>query len=142
MIRGVVATTALVAALMGAVPAVAKADLETRNGAGTLRASATGIGYGVVGKGSIWLLDRSADGHRGWSVSNANRRIHHSGNWWEMRGTNMSFFTQKAWSMRIYATGIKVRIVANGTLYLQGTGQYAFGSTWHNWPVTGRSYLL
>jgi len=143
MIRRVVAAAALAVVLMAALPAVARADLETRNGDGTLRASATGIAYGAVGKGSIWLLDRTADGKRGWSVSGSvHRRIHHSGNWWEIRGSNMSFFTQKAWSLRIYASGIRVRIVANGTLYLQGTGRYAFGSTWHNWPVTGRSYLL
>jgi hypothetical protein len=142
MIRGVLAVTALVGALMAALPATAFADLETRNGAGTLRASASGVGYGVVGSGSIWILDRSADGRRGWSVSNYHRKIHHTGNWWELRGTNMSFFTQKAWSLRIYGTGIRVRIVANGTLYLQGSGRYAFGAAWHNWPGTGRSFPL
>ena len=62
MIRGALAVTALVGALMAALPATALADLETRNGSGTLRASASGFAYGAVGKGSIWLLDFGAVG--------------------------------------------------------------------------------
>jgi hypothetical protein len=142
MIRGIFALTAVTVALMAALPAVAKADLITQRGAGTLRASGSGVSYGVVGKGTIWVLDRTADGHQGWSVSGWSKKIHHAGNWWELRGSHMSLQTQRTWSMRIYGSGIQVRIVANGTAYLQGSGRYAIGRTWHNWPAVGHSFPI
>jgi hypothetical protein len=121
------------------------AAFQTSNGHGTLRASATGSAYGSVGSGSIWVLDRTSDGNRGWSVYGYERGpIRHSGGWREFRGVGMTFSMRNAWSLKIpSSSGIGVRIVANGNVTITGSGLYSInGSTWRTWPSLGRFFAL
>jgi hypothetical protein len=119
---------------------------QTANGKGSLRASAKGTGWGDVGSGQIWVLDRTADGVRGWWVGGYERGpIIHSGGWREFRGTNMKFSVQSAWSLRILnAGGIAVRLQSNtGDVTIAGSGKYSVnGGTWRTWPALGRLFFL
>jgi hypothetical protein len=117
---------------------------QTWNGAGQQRASATGTAYGSIGRGTIVLLDRSADGVRGWSVAGYDRSVRLKDGWWKFTGVDMTFSTKKSWSFKILkARGINVRIVASGSTYIQGSGRYSINSSnWRTWPALGRRYFL
>ncbi len=118
---------------------------QTSNGAGSLRASAKGSSYGNVGSGQIWVLDRTSDGKRGWTVSGYEQGpIVHSGGWREFRGSGMTFSMQSAWSLKILnARGIAVRVVADGSVTIAGSGKYSInGSAWRNWPSLSRLFGL
>src|SRR5437764_9014293 len=91
---------------------------QTWNGAGQQRASATGTAYGSIGRGTIELLDRSADGVRGWSVAGYDRAVKLKYGWWKFSGIGMTFSTRKAWSFEILkAHGVNVRSVASCSTY-------------------------
>jgi hypothetical protein len=152
-------TLGLVFAAMAAAPAGAQAGpvlarslcgstcgtFQTWNGAGDQRGSATGTAYGSIGRGTILLLDRTADGVRGWSVAGYDRSpVRLKYGWWKFQGTDMTFSAMKAWSFKIVkAHGINVRIVASGSTYVQGSGYYSINSSnWRSWPALGRRFSL
>jgi hypothetical protein len=130
--------------LAGSLCGTTCSTFQTWNGAGQQRASATGTAYGSIGRGSIELLDRTADGVRGWSVAGYDRAVKLKYGWWKFSGIGMTFSTKKSWSFRILkAQGINVRIVASGSTYVQGSGLYSInGSNWRLWPSLGRRFYL
>jgi len=51
---------------------------------------------------------------------------------------------QSAWSLKILnARGIAVRVVADGSVTIAGSGKYSInGSAWRNWPSLSRLFGL
>jgi|1185.fasta_scaffold24444_2 hypothetical protein len=120
-------------------------SFETQNGNNSLRSSGKGIVYGTVDRGRVWLLDRQADGIRGWSIYGYERGpIRHRGGWREFRGANMTFSAHDRWGVRIVdGRGVDVRIVAAGSVTIRGWGRYSLnGSGWRSWPSFDRLFAL
>jgi hypothetical protein len=117
---------------------------QSSKGSGFARVWASGTGYGDVGSGSIWFKDRLANGKIDYSVSGWNKRIYRGDGWYEFRGTNMSFLATNKWVMKINASGVYARVVADGTVTLRGSnGTFAMnGGSWRHWPSVKRSYNL
>jgi hypothetical protein len=134
---------AIVSAPAGAAVLVAhKAGdgaLQTDRASGTVKFDGRGVAYGRVnGKGTVRVKGTS------FSVGNWSSRTRSSTGWWVYTGRSMSFSVSSTVHLRIKGGGIDVRIVADGTGYLQGTqGRYLLNSSgWRAMPGSGRSFSL
>lgn len=134
---------AIVSAPAGAAVLVAhKAGdgaLQTDNASGTVKFDGRGVAYGRVnGKGTVRVKGTS------FSVGHWSSRKKSSTGWWVYTGKSMSFSVSSVVHLRIKGGGIDVRIVADGTGYLQGSqGRYLLNSSgWRAMPAGGRSFSL
>jgi hypothetical protein len=113
--------------------------LQTDSAGGTVRFDGRGVAYGQVnGKGTVRVKGTS------FSVGHWSTRTRTSTGWWVYTGRGISFSVSSTVHLRLKGTGIDVRVVADGTGYLQGSrGRYLLNSSgWRAMPSGGRSFSL
>ncbi len=98
---------------------------EASNASGALTMAANGDVWGRVGKGTIWLLDRSNPGSRDWSVSGATGKRKAGTNWWRYSGRHLSFSAYHKWTVRIReSSGVYLTAVAAGWVQVPTSGTF------------------
>jgi hypothetical protein len=146
---------ALLAALATAVPASGSVLLAkscgttcstlSANGKGWLSVVASGDEHGSISCGTVWVRDRSDNGHKDFSVTGWQTRVSIGDDGWKLTSKHaMSFDANTKFWVKLQTPGsgsscrdpgIAVSGVFVGSGEIAGTGKYAVNYKPHSWPT-------
>jgi hypothetical protein len=137
--------TALLAALAAAAPASAlllpascgnNCATLSANGNGSLGVVGSGAEQGSISSGTIWVRDRSDNGHKDFSVTGWQTRRSIGDDGWKFTSKHaMRFCAYSKFWVKLQGPGVVVSGVFEGSGSIGGSGKYTLNGHTHSWPA-------
>lgn len=106
------------------------------NGTGSLSVVGSGAEYGTIASGTLWVRDRSDNGHKDFSVTGFQTRVSIGDDGWKFTSKHsMSFCANSKFWVKLQGPSIVVSGVFDGSGEIAGTGNYTLNNARHTWPT-------
>jgi hypothetical protein len=115
-------------------------------GNGTLNINGNGAEWGSISSGTVKVEDKSHNGHRDWSLTGCDKRFKDPSDETVTvcQANNTIYFNVgTVWWLSLNGTGVSASVVANGGVYIKGSGGYHINNGGRkSWPSAGKFFQL
>jgi hypothetical protein len=115
-------------------------------GKGTLNINGNGAEWGSISSGTVKVQDKSHNGHQDWSLTGCDKRFKQADDKsiTVCQANNTIYFNVgTVWWLSLNGTGVSASVVANGGVYIKGSGGYHINNGGRkSWPSAGKFFQL